>query len=226
MISTLEQLSELQQKILKHFFECSSEKETVSHISKQINALQPAVFRSVSSLIRDKYVIKKGGKDNTGGAEKVLSLTEKGAAAAALLGVSAEQLQNYVKKYKPQYPRLQELLLYFKTEPSKQDSLIKNAMNYYIKNDILDHDIHDMRQQMEDQYRTTKIIHARINAILEAATRSNIVLENRKTLREFVDKYGLDKNSLINTLEQKKQQIESLIEDLTETSKNIAYRER
>ena len=84
------QLSELQQRILKHFFACTEKTDTVSHISKEINSLQPAVFRSVNSLIKDNYL----EKERKSGGEKIVKLTDKGAATAVLLGIKYDKAEH------------------------------------------------------------------------------------------------------------------------------------
>src|SRR5215211_6029767 len=79
------QLSDLQQKILKHTIECTEKNESVSHISKELAALQPAVFRSIKSLIEEGYLKKERQYTER---EKLLSLTEKGAAVAFFLAAN------------------------------------------------------------------------------------------------------------------------------------------
>ena len=70
-----QELGYLQQEILKHFFTCREKTETVSHISKQVKSLQPAVFRSIASLIKQGYLVKEKDIKNV---EKYLRLTPKG----------------------------------------------------------------------------------------------------------------------------------------------------
>jgi hypothetical protein len=78
------ELGDVQKKILKHFFKCKDTgPESVSHISKEIGILQPSVYRSANVLINNKYMLKENVY--TVG-EKTLISTEKGAAAAVLLG--------------------------------------------------------------------------------------------------------------------------------------------
>ena len=43
-------LGNFEQKILRHLFECKEKDESASHISRQLDTLQPAVFRSIKSL--------------------------------------------------------------------------------------------------------------------------------------------------------------------------------
>jgi hypothetical protein len=128
-----EQLSDLQQKILKHFFECPESNENISHISKEINALQPAVFRSIKSLIDNNYLMKH--KEFTDGG-KTVTLTEKGAAVAVLLGISYDQVKNYLNK--DPSPSLFNLHTLFDLirEPDKKDHLLQRAVEFLIKKNL------------------------------------------------------------------------------------------
>src|SRR5215216_6389143 len=95
-LSPTEQLSDLQQKILKHIVECAEKNESVSHISKELGALQPAVFRSIKSLIEEGYLQKEREYTER---EKLLSLTEKGAAVAFLLAARHQEHRNKLSEY-------------------------------------------------------------------------------------------------------------------------------
>ena len=74
---TKQQLGELQQKILKHIFNCASDSENVSHIAKAIGLKQPTVYESIQSLIKDRFLQSKKQVHRRG--ERILQVTHKGA---------------------------------------------------------------------------------------------------------------------------------------------------
>ena len=82
-------LGRLQQKILRHFFECKEKDESASHISRELDTLQPAVFRSIKSLISEGYLTKVEGYR---GGEKLINLTPKGAADCTLLEIARQTI--------------------------------------------------------------------------------------------------------------------------------------
>ena len=122
-----DQLSDLQQKILKHSIECKERNESVSHISRELNALQPAVFRSIDSLIDEGYLKKE--KEYTG-REKLLSLTEKGAAVAFLLAARHQGHGNKLSRYfgKKLGSNVQTLYqVVYREKPDNRESLINKG---------------------------------------------------------------------------------------------------
>jgi DNA-binding MarR family transcriptional regulator len=196
-------LSDLQQKILKHSIECKERNESVSHISRELNALQPAVFRSVDSLIEEGYVEKE--KDYTG-REKLLRLTEKGAAVGFLLaakGQDLEQSNEYLDKIpnKNQLFVLQQVLSSFEEFRKRhRESIINDAVEYWLKNDLFQGENIDTR-------RLTYFI-------LKSLWESNSELKQPKSIRILIEKYGLDKSLIINALEEKKKAIDFLLSEL------------
>jgi hypothetical protein len=192
----LEQLSSLQQKILKHFFECAAIEETVSHISKEINALQPAVFRSISSLINEKYLIKeKGGS----GVEKVIKLTEKGSAAAVILGVKYDKFEKYSYKQKTSSSSSHQLqmLLNLIKEPEKKDILLKKAMEFFTKNNYFGNG--NFNKELWTMM------------VLQVTSESINAFNDIMTIQEFVKKYNLDAKLLKSKLEENRENIDSLL---------------
>jgi len=202
-----QQLSDLQQKILKHTNECTEKNESVSHISKELGALQPAVFRSIESLIEKGYLKKE--RDYTG-REKLLSLTEKGAAVGFLLAdirqkfwhqeweklnESLEKKMNESNLHSP----LQQLLSFLKEEPNNREPVINKALEYWLKNSLF-------QREKIDTHKLTMLI-------LEALE-SNSALKQPKSIKKLIEKYGLDKNFIINVLEEKKKTIDLLLSEL------------
>ena len=192
-----EQLSSLQQKILKHFFECAAIEETVSHISKEINTLQPAVFRSINSLINEKYLIKERGGS---GVEKVIKLTEKGSAAAVILGVKYDKFEKYSYKQKTSslFSHQLQMLLNLVKEPDKKDILLKKAMEFFTKNNYFA----DGNFNKEDLWTIM---------VLQVISESINAFNDMKTIQEFVKKYNLDAKLLISKLEENRENIDSLL---------------
>jgi predicted transcriptional regulator len=135
-------LSTAQEKILKHFFECSVvAPEGVSHISRSIGLLQPSVHRSVSSLIKSGYIIKENTRTRKKGKmsfEKPLYVTEKGAAAAVVLGVTLDQLENYLNKFAFKNKSIADAVATFERfkalykVPPKREFLFKKMMEYLL----------------------------------------------------------------------------------------------
>ena len=128
-------LGELQQRILKHIFECSEKLENVNHIAKSLGLAQPTVFKSVQSLLQENYLESEQKSKRT---QKRLTLTDKGAAAAVLLGVSFDKFENYYERQRhPDIRNLQSIKSMFKT-PEKRDFMIKKAMEYAFKNNYFE----------------------------------------------------------------------------------------
>lgn len=203
---TLE-LGDLQQKILKHLIECQDNGESVSNVSKELQTLQPAVFRSIKYLIDNGYLTKD--KRYRRG-EKLVSLTSKGAAAAVMLGTTYKQFENFAKK-KNSVSDLRLFLFYIR-DPGKQDIIFKKAVEYLLNNNGFDN---------EGNVNTGKLTG---ELLLHIATEINTIFDDTRTLKEFVEKYNLDKEALRNKLEERKRNIESLIEQLAESSTNIIWK--
>src|SRR5919112_2028207 len=114
------ELGELQQRILKHIFECTSKSENASHIAKSLGLAQPTVFKSIQPLLQENYLESKQKAKCT---EKILTLTDKGAAVAVvILGVSFDQFENHYKRQRHSdlQMMLQLIKRIFKT-PEKRD---------------------------------------------------------------------------------------------------------
>jgi DNA-binding MarR family transcriptional regulator len=203
-LSPQEQLSNLQQKILKHIVECTHKNESVSHISRELNTLQPAVFRSVKSLIEEGYVKKEG--DYTG-RKKLLSLTEKGAAVSLLL---ADKNQDYLEKFNEVLKEklnesnlpspLQQVIYLLKEEPSNREAIANKAIEYWLKNNLF----------QKDKIDRNKWTYFFLNLVSE----SDGALRQLESVKKLIEKYGLDKSLIIKTLEEKKRAIDLLIDEL------------
>lgn len=203
------ELGDVQKKILKHFFECKDrEPESVSHISKEIDILQPSVYRSADVLIRNKY-LQKEIKYTVG--EKTLIATEKGAAAAVLLGITNNQLIDYFKKIRRDYPSAGDDVQFFQQfnhminirEPKKTDVLIRKMMEYLLKNNYF------------NELGSAKISSDEFKKLLTyVAIEYRNAVGKPRTISDIVEQYGLDKKQLIDILNQEKMKIDSIINQL------------
>ena len=205
----ISELGDVQRKILRHFFKCKDTgPESVSHISKEIGILQPSVYRSAIVLINNKYLLKENVY--TVG-EKTLILTEKGAAAAVLLGITNDQLMDYFKKIRRDYPSARDNVQFFQQfnqmtnirEPRKRDVLIRKMMEYLLKYNYF------------NELGSAKIPPDEFKKLLTyVAIEYRNILGKPRTISDIVKQYGLDKKQLIDILNQEKQKIDSIIQQL------------
>ncbi|PWU79205.1 MAG: hypothetical protein DLM72_18665 [Candidatus Nitrosopolaris wilkensis] len=189
------QLSELQQRTLKHFFGCTERTDTVSHISKEINSLQPAVFRSVDSLIKDGCLVKETRCDG-----KIVKLTDKGAASAVLLGIRHDKAEHYLKENKLA-SGLQVLIDLFK-EPNNKDLLLKKGVQF-----VLDNDIGWTTLEEKDKFQLIAFL------LSDSLIREKFNSEDNDIMK-FVDRFDLDIGWLVTALQEKQRTIDSLISQL------------
>jgi len=203
------ELGEVQQKILKHFFECGEKLENVSHISKALGILQPSIQRSVGELIRNHYLIKDT-KYSRG--KKHLLVTDKGAATAIFLGISLDQLEIFSKKYglNASLSFLQNFKNTFKNV-EKRDLYIKKAVEFYLKNNLFEEG--NVRQQLTEEEKAR----ARLNQIYiarEYFESQGFDFNNINNFRDFINKYKIDRETMKNYLRYRKQGIERALVEL------------
>jgi DNA-binding MarR family transcriptional regulator len=202
-------IGELQQRILRHFFECQDQiPESVNHIASSLGVAQPAVFKSVKLLIDNKYIVKdpeyKSGR-------KALVVTDKGAAASVALGISYEQLVNYFFKLSNQDTSAAKQLSYFKKLedmfriPDKREFLVKKMMEHLLRLDKFD-DAGYIKWPLSQG--ETKLLLAYV------AIEYNRAFGKVSTIKEFVDKYGMDKKFLRVMFEKDRKRIDSIIKQL------------
>jgi hypothetical protein len=100
--------------------------------------VQPAVFASVELLINENYLVKdpqyKHGK-------KALLITDKGAAAAVVLGISYEEMVSYFMRLSEEYSSAAEQLVYFKKfenifHVSDRREFLVRKMMYFLKTNL------------------------------------------------------------------------------------------
>jgi DNA-binding MarR family transcriptional regulator len=197
---------------LKHFFLCKENKrpESVSHIAKELRVLQPSVYRSVDLLIKEKYLLKENDFTRKSGqkyVEKNIILTEKGAAAAVILGGTFDEFENYFKRQRqPDIEILQFIKRIYKTS-EKRDLIIKKAMEYAFKNNYFDKGS-TIRQLTEEELKKLRLYMA-MEYINSLGPTSNI-----RSLKEFIDRYQLDREIMKEYLNQQKQFADLLLREL------------
>jgi hypothetical protein len=228
------QLGKLQQRILKHMFECNGHGgghpyESVNHIAKALGAAQPTIFKSVRLLIKDNYLISQKviplyGKRKlfrSFGGIRELYLTDKGAATAVILGVTYSQFEysySDIYDYIDHNPgkksgyggmfRLDDTVILeyirkiIKPHPN-QNLILRKAMEYALENNLFEEG--RFRRLTPDEIKKFGLFVA-----LEYIDSSGDIL----TLKQFVNKYGIDKSFLRRYLERQKLYLESTIHEL------------
>jgi DNA-binding MarR family transcriptional regulator len=200
------QLGDLQKKILIHIFNCNSESENTFHIANSLGLKQPTVYESVKSLIENEFLQSKKQLHKRG--EKILQVTHKGAAAAVMLGISFEKLESYTKKYDPDF------FIFFvqvckkvTTTIQKRDLLIRMALEYALKNNFFEHGyIREINAEETKKFQ----LYLASQYISSLGPASNI-----KNLKDFVDRYGIDKEYLKAIFSDQKNAFEKLLNELS-----------
>jgi hypothetical protein len=208
-------LSNVQEKILKHFFECSTvAPESVSHISESIKLLQPSVHRSVDSLIRDKYLVKNNKPIRSGKGkmsfEKALYVTDKGIAAAIVLGVTIEQVKNYLSKFASKNESAANSISYLNRftrsykVPMKREFLSRKLMEYLLNNEYYDK-LGTMKYPTREEFRKA------LRYIQGAFDDSFGIPE---TFKEVLNKYGVDESFLKEAYQKDRKRIDLILSQL------------
>jgi DNA-binding MarR family transcriptional regulator len=202
------ELGVVQQKILRHFFECEEKHENVSHISKALEILQPSVQRSVGYLVKNNY-LTKDPKYTKG--RKALLLTEKGTAAAMCLGIRVDKLEDYARKYNDKSSM--EFLKHFKEHfknPEKRDEYLKKVVEFYLKNNLFDEG--EIKKKLTDEEKSK----ARLTQLYIAKEYFESVGFNDdvKNLKDYLNKYKIDKNLMREYLKFRKREVELAIKEM------------
>jgi DNA-binding MarR family transcriptional regulator len=202
------ELGAVQQKVLKHFFKCEEKLENVSHISKVLGILQPSVQRSVGYLVKNDYLTKDPEYSK---GRKALLLTEKGTAAAMSLGIRVDKLEDYARKYNDKSSM--EFLMCFKERfrnPEKRDEYLKKVVEFYLKNNLFDGG--EIKKQLTNEEKSK----ARLTQLYIAKEYFESVGLNDdvKNLKDYLNKYKIDKNLLREYLNLRKRDFEWAIREL------------
>lgn len=202
-------LGELQQRIMKHFFECEDQiPESVNHIAHSLGVVQPAVFKSVNLLIRDKFLVKEPEFEN---GRKALVVTDKGAAASVVLGIPYEHMVTYFLKLGDKDHSAARQADYFKKFenmfriPDRREFLIRKMMERLLTIDKFDN----------TGFIKWPLPQGEIKLLLAYVTvEYNKVFGKVTTVKEFIDKYGMDKKLLKSMFEKDRRRIDSIIKQL------------
>ena len=205
-------LGRLQQKILKYMINRDDHGFVeVSDLWSSLQLSQPTISKSVQSLVKYSY-LKHGEYRGS------LYPTDKGVAAAIMLGVSHTELKRYVyssSSYRPnpltkrrRFVRGRRAILNYirkivNAYQNKQDFVMKQAVKYALENNYFENGNFRVLTNEEAQIFKLYIALKYIDEMGEWPT-----------LREFLDKYGLDKDFLRKQLKKRRQYIDSIIQEL------------
>jgi hypothetical protein len=205
-------LGRLQQKILIYMINHDDHGFVkVSDLWSSLQLSQPTISKSAQSLVKYSY-LKHGEYPGS------LYLTDKGVAAAITLGVSYSELKSYVYSslsYRPnplttriRFVRGRRAILNYirkivNAYQNKQDFVMKQAVEYALENNYFENGNFRVLTNEEAQIFKLYIALKYIDEI-----------GDWPTLKEFLDKYGLDKDFLRKQLKKRRQYIDSIIQEL------------
>ena len=209
------QLGDLQQKILKHIFECKSKIENATRIAKSLDLAQPTVRKSVESLIKEGYL---SATQQHKRAEKVLTLSYIGAATVIASGVAFEQYEKWTRKLDPKNIAAVDHIKNTITDPYVRSFYIQKVMEYALKNNYFEggkvkNPTPLERTKMQYNFAIEYLNH--INSIDSAANvDSMFALTNPTTLKEFMTRFDFDKYTLKGHLNIMKETIDLVLKQL------------
>ena len=205
-------LGELQQKILKHIFTCKSKTENTSHIAKSLGLKQPTVRKSVESLIKEGYLKPKQKHKR---AEKVLQLEYKGAASVIALGATFEQVEEWARKSDSKNLGVIENIKHLITDPHIRDQYFPTVMEYALKNNYFEN---NKTKDLTPLERTKMQLYFQMKYLDSLDPKADIdglnILTNPIELKEHLQRFGLDKYDLKGYLNNQKELIDMVIEQL------------
>ncbi len=201
------ELGDVQKEILKHILVCNEDSENISHISKAIGKFQPSVQRSAELLIEQDYLTKSQRYSKR---KKEVQLTEKGAAAALLLGGNIDQLEEYYDKMDKRAQQIFQTLKVIFKHPEKREQYIKKGIEYYFRNNFFEEG--QTRQELTEEERKRLSL-----AQLHIAQESFESVLETKAIRdfgEFLDRYKIDRDLMRDYLNQRKKVIERALNEI------------
>ena len=207
--SYTKELGGLQKEVLTHMAGCTAESETVNHIAECLHRAQPTVFQSIKLLLRDNYLEARQPKHRRG--PKVLSLTDKGSAAAIITGIDLNQFDSFQKVFSKKSPsQLIEIGLQYvgniTTTSEKRDIMLQKAMEYALKNNLFEQGY--IKKMTEEEGRNF------IRYIMIEYIKSLRPTNNIKTVEQLLERYQLKKDFLRQYLIQQKESIEAVLRKL------------
>lgn len=188
-------------------FNCTAESENVSHIAESLGLKQPTVHKSVQSLI-ENYYLEYEQKYKHG--EKRLMATHKGAAAAVVLGADYNHLKDYINRRKPDDRGPFDIFEKSLASAPRREVIIRRAMEHALKNDFFDGGGFKRltEQELKDLQRFIII------ETLKYSRESSKTQKSANTIREFVDRYGIDKEFVKSCVARYQLTLEAIMREL------------
>jgi hypothetical protein len=186
--------------------------ENANHLAKVLGTKQPTVYKSIDTLMADGY-IRKGARYKRG--SKPLLLTDKGVAAAITLGYGGydawlryytkiSRTQKEVKKAKEDFINRFEAMF---GEPTTRGFVLKELMRVCLKYNLFNN---KGQAQLDDLPPPVQRIFA--NIILNK--RDKLYGKASTTVRGYLDKHGTDPYVLKEVLLRKREEIDSVLQEL------------
>jgi DNA-binding MarR family transcriptional regulator len=187
-------LGELQYKILDHMVDCVVESENANHISKALGLSQSTVFESIQLLKKAKYVQTE--QEYSRG-KQTLTLTDKGVAAVLFSGKEKDKIYSYLRQHAPS----SFMLLFMNIVKDKNDLDIE-WMRLFIEYMLCQ----EQNENAWDEKKKGELI-----AVLIAGPMNSFV--DAKKLRSNLERYEIF--LLIEMLRNKIESTNSIIDQLT-----------
>jgi hypothetical protein len=125
-----------------------------------------------------------------------------------MLGISFESLEGYTKKYDPDFfTTLVQVCKKVTTTIQKRDLLIRMALEYALENNFFEHGyIREINAEETKKFQ----LYIASQYISSLGPASNI-----KSLKDFIDRYGIDKEYLKAIFSDQKNAFEKLLNELS-----------
>ncbi|MGH9982713.1 MAG: hypothetical protein ACRD8W_02005 [Nitrososphaeraceae archaeon] len=209
-----EKLGDLQTKILKHMLSCDLEGvETVSHISKEVDALQPDVFRSTKLMIQEGILEKKTTQKSN---RKELVLTDKGMAVALLNGIKHRKLAEYLEptEYRDEYDRqrhkIVDIIMGLEQVPARRSLILNRALEYMVR-----HGWYEQEKKVLDQKDRIYLFTHLIRYILMSPAEVGEIVK-------LIDRFGINRDFFWYSLLEKLGPIIEIINEYARDTKRLS----
>ena len=154
-------------------------------------------------MINENYLVKE--KRTTDG-ERIIKVTDKGAAAATLLGIPHSKARDYLKK--KNLASGLKILLYLFREQDNQDLLLKKGAQYFLRKDWI------LKTSLEEKEKMQFFTFL----LSDLYIREKFKARDNEALIKLINSFHLDSQWLIATLQEKRQIIDLLINQLEHRS--------
>jgi len=214
--NSLLSLGELQQKILIHLFERCNDVITGTYLAKEFKVKQPTIAKSVRALSKSRYVNIEKIESAING-EKSLRLTDKGAAAAIIIGAAFSDLSYLSKSYNIDHHDNQVVRFVKKLVPDhlyyNRISYIRAGIKYLFEVSFFD-DKGELDAIIDYGYHYSINDHLVDKIILRIELEYSLYIREHISIGKFVSKYNINKDVLIHHLDSHRAYIDSLIADI------------